>query len=74
MQKEMIEYVVLLMLSRTYKPWIGNLPSKAIELLWTLAKFEITSEILSVERVRHFVFPYQQKQKGPCCEVWQYSQ
>jgi len=32
-----------------------QLPSKATELLWTLAKRKITFEILSNRRVRHFV-------------------
>ena len=36
-----------------------QLPSKATELLWMLAKCEITSEILPVERVRHFVTVFQ---------------
>jgi len=44
---------MLLLKARTYKPWIGQLPSKATELLWTLANREITSEILSFELVRH---------------------
>ena len=38
------------LLARTYKPWIGNCLLK-LQLLWTLAKCEITSEILSVERL-----------------------
>jgi len=46
-----------------------QLPFKAIELLWRLAKCKITSKILSVERVRHFVIHYQQKQKGLCKEM-----
>jgi len=31
------------MMTWTYKPWIGQLPSRATELLWTLVKWEITS-------------------------------
>ena len=32
-----------------------QLPSNATELLWLLAKREITLEILSFERIRHFI-------------------
>ena len=49
----------------TYKPWIGQLPSRATELLSTLVKWEITSEILSFERIHHFSYLLSTKTEGP---------
>jgi len=46
-------HILVLVSPRPYKPWIGNclLKLQTTELLWTLAKCEITSEILSFEPV-----------------------